>query len=270
MSRSPRSIAVLGATGRIGRPLVAGAAAAGVQVYGLARRTPASVEGFARWVEGERRDPAAVARAIDGADAVIDLCAFDTADADALVAAWEQLATPPRRWVFASSMAERPIARWAQHPADFRALDAEPAPADGYGAGKRRVRQRVAAALVPRGVAVVALLLPQVWDAAALQGRRQGAGGSAASAQGRPCVVVVETVVAALLALASDRADVAGPWQLAPAMRPERAALLAATGGVDVFSSGDEPVDGAPLRAAFPALPWPDLGAAIAASRHAG
>lgn len=270
MSRSQRSIAVLGATGRIGAPLVAGAAAAGVQVFGLSRRPPAAVEAFARWVEGDRRDPAAVARAIDGADAVIDLCAFDAADADALVAAWEQLATPPRRWVFASSMAERPIARWAQHPADFAALDAEPAPAEDYGAGKRRVRQRVAAALGPGGVAVVALLLPQVWDAAALSGRRQGLGGSAASAQGRPCVVLVETVVAALSALAIAGPELAGPWQLAPAMRPERAALLAATGGIDAFSAGDEPVDGAPLRAAVPQLPWPDLVEAIAASRRPG
>lgn len=272
MTAAPQRIAVLGATGRIGREVVAQAEALGLSVQGLARNRPPRPARFASFVVGDRADAHAVARAIEGADAVIDLCAFDRGDADALLAAWELVASAPARWVFASSMAERAVASWAAHPADFAALDAEPAPDDAYGAGKRRVRQRVTEGLRPRGVGIAALLLPQVWDAAALSDDhvRRGDDGSGAASEGRPCVVTAATAAAALLGLAVDGRDLSGPWQLAPTVRPDRARLLAATGGVDVFSGGDEPVDGAPLRDALPALPWPELPAVIAANRREG
>lgn len=254
----PTTITVLGATGRLGRVVVARARADGAAVRGLARRAPSPPWPTGAFVAADCRDVDALVEVLDGADVALHLCAFEAADADALLAAWARAPSPPRRLVLASSMAERPLAAWASEPADFAALDAEPAPEDAYGAGKRVVRQRLLAGLRHADVAISVLLLPQVWDAARIAvGERVG---QIAEPEARPCVVSPETAAAALWGLARAEPALPGPWQLAPAQRPTRAEWLARTGGVDVFSRGDEPVAGARLRAALPALPWPELG----------
>lgn len=65
-------ILVLGATGPTGRLIVQAARAAGHEVTALVR-SPAKAQGLgeARLVEGDARDPAALARALEGADAVV-------------------------------------------------------------------------------------------------------------------------------------------------------------------------------------------------------
>lgn len=67
-----RSLAVFGATGGVGRHLVAQALEAGLAVTALAR-DPSRVEARAglRVVPGSATDPAAVARALSGADAAV-------------------------------------------------------------------------------------------------------------------------------------------------------------------------------------------------------
>jgi putative NADH-flavin reductase len=70
----PRTVAVLGATGRTGRRVVEFALAAGSGVRALARR-PAALDDLAHpaleVIAGDATDAAAVARAIGGADAVV-------------------------------------------------------------------------------------------------------------------------------------------------------------------------------------------------------
>ncbi len=281
--------AILGATGRLGRTLMA-ALPPGVIVKGLARHPPppgASIaESPHRFVRGDRRDIARLRAALDGCDAVLDLCGMDAMDAAALVEAWLGCERPPRRLVLASSLAERRPERWAEHPGGHAALDREPLPEDSYGQGKRALRAGCIAGL-PTGVEACALLLPQllaVDDAAS----RERAYLEVAQAEGvlrlpgggaqRPCVVAVDTAAAALVALAAGATtDLGRPWQITPAQQPTQRALARAlldgaglqaiaivegawTGvGRMPHAGGEERVDGAPLRALLPALPWPDL-----------
>ncbi len=297
---------MLGITGRVGRAIVAGVDAAGL--VGFARHTNAASADLGRFVAGDRRDVAALVAAIDGTDAVVDLAGHDVDDAEALIAALARCAVPPRRVVLASSLAERLPSRWAQHPASVAELDDEAAPEDDYGAGKRALRRRLAAALGPLAIDVHALLLPQLHALDDLNGRERAyiaaarAGRSIELPGGgttRPAVVATDTAAAALLALATWRPalNTTAPtlghntvWQLAPADRPTLGALVAAllrgAGATAVIASGngrplghsgaDETVDGAPLRAWLPALPWPDLidrhavhGAALGAALDA-
>jgi putative NADH-flavin reductase len=67
------NLAVFGATGRTGRPLVAAALERGHSVTAFARSVPAggALDGVERVVTGDARNAAAVASAIRGADAVI-------------------------------------------------------------------------------------------------------------------------------------------------------------------------------------------------------
>lgn len=79
-------VAVTGATGFVGGHLVDGALAAGHQVQALARRPQASREGVA-WVAGALDDGEALARLVDGADAVVHVAGAVNTDKAGFVAA---------------------------------------------------------------------------------------------------------------------------------------------------------------------------------------
>src|SRR5687768_7616821 len=87
-------VAVVGATGTIGRPLVR-ALSAEHSVVGVARR-PVHVSDGVEWIAADATDPAAMHRALDGAEVVYHLVhslgssdfeALDRAAATAVVAA---------------------------------------------------------------------------------------------------------------------------------------------------------------------------------------
>lgn len=64
-------LALFGATGRTGREVIAAARRRGHTIVALAREASPDAEGV-RFVHGDALDPAAVARVVAGADAVID------------------------------------------------------------------------------------------------------------------------------------------------------------------------------------------------------
>lgn len=89
-------ILVTGATGNIGRHVVAGLRAEGVTVRSMSR-DPAAAD-----VTGDFTDPGSIAAAADGADAVFLLWPFLSPDGvDAVATA---LGTPPRHVVYVSAM----------------------------------------------------------------------------------------------------------------------------------------------------------------------
>src|SRR5690625_1595092 len=71
---SPSRIAVTGATGFVGRVLVARMAAAGLRPQLLLRRDAADLEALAsKVVRGDLRDPEALAALVEGADTLVHL-----------------------------------------------------------------------------------------------------------------------------------------------------------------------------------------------------
>ena len=70
-------IAVFGATGRTGRPLVDEALARGHEVVALARRPEHGLPDAAEVIAGDARDADRVREAIDGADAVVSVMAIE-------------------------------------------------------------------------------------------------------------------------------------------------------------------------------------------------
>jgi len=109
-------IALTGGTGFVGQMVLELAAARGLTVRALARRVPAAVRGV-EWVQGDLSDRAALARLVDGAEAVIHLAGlvsapdpadFTRANVDgtlALVEAARAGGVP--RFVFVSSLSAR-------------------------------------------------------------------------------------------------------------------------------------------------------------------
>src|SRR5688500_5693116 len=65
-------VAVVGATGTIGRPLVT-ALSAKHDVVGVARRPPATIDDGVEWLEADATDIAAMRRALDRAEVVYHL-----------------------------------------------------------------------------------------------------------------------------------------------------------------------------------------------------
>ena len=65
-------VAVVGATGTIGRPLVR-ALSAEHDVVGVARTPPADDDDEVEWIAADATDPAAMRRALDGAEVVYHL-----------------------------------------------------------------------------------------------------------------------------------------------------------------------------------------------------
>ena len=87
-------VAVVGATGTIGRPLVR-ALSAGHDVVGVARRSPATTDDEVEWLAADATDVAAMRQALDGAEVVYHLVhslgssdfeTLDRAAAEAVVA----------------------------------------------------------------------------------------------------------------------------------------------------------------------------------------
>lgn len=70
MTRTKRQLALLGASGGTGRAVLAAARRRGHPIVALTRAARPDEDG-ARFVQGDARDPAAVARLVAGADAVI-------------------------------------------------------------------------------------------------------------------------------------------------------------------------------------------------------
>lgn len=82
-----RSAIVLGGTGQIGRAVVARLLAGGWSVTSVARRAPAKDVASVRFVAADRHDPEALRQAVgDGADAVVDITAYDAEDGRQLLA----------------------------------------------------------------------------------------------------------------------------------------------------------------------------------------
>lgn len=82
-----RSAIVLGGTGQIGRAVVARLLAGGWSVTSVARRAPAEDVAGVRFVAADRHDPEALRQAVgDGADAVVDITAYDAEDGRQLLA----------------------------------------------------------------------------------------------------------------------------------------------------------------------------------------
>ena len=129
-------VALTGATGFVGRAALDALARAGMQVRALARSVP-SDRPAAQWVQGDLSDAQALARLVDGAEAVIhvaglttapDAAAFDAANVAGtlnVVQAATEAGVP--RFVCVSSLAAR-----------------EPA-LSAYGASKERAERLVAA-----------------------------------------------------------------------------------------------------------------------------
>jgi len=109
-------MALTGATGFVGRATLAALERSGLAVRALARKEPHGSEG-AEWVRGDLADPAALARLVAGAEAVIhlaglttarDLAAFEAANVAgtlALIEAAARAGVP--RLVFVSSLSAR-------------------------------------------------------------------------------------------------------------------------------------------------------------------
>lgn len=286
----PHPWAIIGATGRLGRALSAcpGTGA----VVGLARNQPATAANWASFIRADRSDHDALCAVLEGAAVVVDLCAFDSADADGLIAAWQAVERPPRLLVFASSLAERPLARWS-HPESELAADQPPE--DSYGLGKRAARLRFEQGLP---APVLSLLLPSLIcpdDSAAAErrylddARRLGHALVPGSGDQRPAVATVAGVAELLVTLAGQELTDHIALQVAPGAGPTVAELVEALlGGAGLppkwqghpdpgwrgpHSGADEVVDASALQRRLPAFAWPDplvatarLGAHLAAA----
>lgn len=259
MSAQLRKIAVLGASGRLGRAVVP--ALGGARVLGVGRR------GADTWVRAwyfvDRRDRMGLKPVLDQADAIVDLCGFGRDDAQVLL----DLSDRPIPLVFASSVAERAPALWSRPESD---LGLEPD--DGYGQGKRHASDLLLSNWP--GPLLVALL-PQLLSLddrseRALDYVRQAAATGAVRMPGtgdqRPAVLEVAsvaTVFALWLALPTGRARVQFGH---PQPAPLRALVAALLDGADVsgelrhgaqrgpHSAGDELLHTATLAQLVPAF----------------
>lgn len=271
-------IAVLGATGRLGRALQL--RLADQRLIGLARRPADGVAAQGPTLTlhlGDRRDPRVLAPLLAEADAVVDLCGFDAADAAALLEAAQLAGRRDLALVACSSLAERPWSHWGR----AEDLDA-PLPDDGYGRDKRRYSQ----ALLDRWPgACLALLLPNLVETAPPDPRlqawwRQARASGVAEVPGdgdqRPALLttaLAADLIARLLGpplAARGRLAVAVPAPptvgelaeaLFAAMRPTP--RLQRGGPRGLFSAGAEPVALGKLAATLPDYPWPSLSAAL-------
>ena len=266
-------IAVLGATGRLGRAVVAGLGKE--RVRGLARHAPVDAQDWEGFVVSDRTDATGLHRALAGAAAVVDLCAFDDRDADALCTAARKVGLADVPLVWASSLAERSPASWA----DLEASDAVGV-SDSYGTGKLAARKAFVAdwpgptcgLLLPQLVALDdanARELAYLHDARALGfARLPGTGAQ------RPALAPLAAVAAAIVRLVSllplpPSLALSHPQPqpltllvsalLAGARLPTRTAPHPDPHWRGPHSAGDETVDLRHQQALLPDLAWPDL-----------
>ncbi len=287
MTEPPRTVALVGGTGRLGRALRRALSAAGIPSRALARSPTPEPEVRA----GDRHDPTTLRTFLDGADLAVDLCAFDAADAEALLAAWRACERPPNRLLFVSALAERPAERWRDAlPTDADALEAALSaapPTDAYGRGKRTARQAFRDALGDR---CRTALLPQLFapddlDARELRYLRDARDTGSVQLPGTgeqvPCVLHVDLAAQALCAYL-QRPDAPPVLQIAPPPGPTVItlvrALLAGAGVTATLapnrsergphSAGSERVDAAGARSLLAALPWHTHSAQLVAAHR--
>lgn len=263
-------IILLGATGRLGRALQT--RLRGHQLIGLARR-PQRVEPSMTLEIGDRRDTALLARLIDRADLVVDLCGFDALDALALLDATQLANRTELPLIACSSLAERPWSQWNQPE-----TAASPLPEDSYGRNKRLYSQ----ALIDhwRGPCL-ALLLPNLLETSPVDPRLQqwwqqtrASGVATVPGDGsQKTALLTSDLTADLIALLGGHpTPLRGRLALAvpqpPAVLHLAQALFAAMdpppllkpgGPQGIFSAGPEPVHLQRQAELLPDYPWPDL-----------
>ncbi len=267
--------AIIGATGRLGRALRA--RLGDCRVHGLARHEPQPGHGFDRFLVADRRDPAALDSMLDGAQVIVDLCAFDGADVAPLVSAMAACTAPPRLLILASSLAERPVSRW---PLPASEMGDDPPLRDAHGLGKRAARTAFADLLA---TPTLTLLLPQLLctdDPNARervyveQALRSGHALLPGNGRQRPAVAPVAGVAQTIVALSSHRWTDSEVVQVAPPRGPTVIALVEALlsgaglaprwqlheeqGWRGPHSDADEVVHSGRLQQLAPDLSWPD------------
>ncbi len=243
----------------------------------MARRRPVNAGDFHAFIAADRRDPRALSALLEGVDVVVDLCAFDAADVAPLISALAVCERSPRLLIFASSLAERPLSRWAW-PESQRFDD--PPLDDRYGLGKRAAR-----VALERGLAlpILTLWLPQLLCADDAQARervylqealRSGQALLSGDGHQRPALAPVAGVAAAIEQLASKEWTGAEIVQLAPPSGPTVSALASAmlTGAGlpprwqahpdpswrGPHSGADEVVHSGRFQSLVPQFNWPD------------
>lgn len=264
------TIAVLGATGKLGTAVAH--CWGRDSLIGLARRPPADAPAWSGFVAADRQDVAALAETLAGADAVVDLCGFTAADAEALVQAARVSGRADLRLVAASSVAERPLSHWSEPE-----LASSPLPEDAYGLGKRQYTEfllqnwpgPVLCVMLPNLIQVdpVDPRLQQWWREARTTGVIRIPGSGQQRVALLPIDVAADLVVRLVpLHAITGRLAVACPQPptvaglataLFGAMTPMPAQQLGAAAGL--FSGGPELLALGALKAALPDFAWPDL-----------
>ena len=107
MAEREKIVAILGITGRLGPAMAR--RFANWQIRGLSRRNVQDGELLPEGTHfflGSRQDSNLLGEILNGADAVIDCIAFSPDDARLLTEACQQISTPPKHLIYASSIAE--------------------------------------------------------------------------------------------------------------------------------------------------------------------
>lgn len=263
-------IILLGATGRLGRALQT--RLRGQPLIGLARR-PRRVEPSMTLELGDRRDTALLARLIERADLIVDLCGFAAQDAQALLDAAQLANRTELPLIACSSLAERPWSQWNQPESAASAL-----PDDPYGRNKRLYSQ----ALIDHWPGpCLALLLPNLLETSPVDPRllrwwqqTRATGVAAVPGEGSQKTALLTSDLAAdLIALLGGHpTPLRGRLALAVPQPPVVLDLAHALffamdppprlkpgGPQGIFSAGPEPVNLKRQAELLPAYPWPDL-----------
>ncbi len=263
MQTLPKHVALLGATGRLGRAVVRQRSAHAI--VGLARSGGCEIA-------GDRNRPELLRQLLHDKDTVIDLCAFVPQDAQLLCDAAKGLNLQDIPLVFASSIAARWVQDWPTPIAADEAL-----PHDAYGRDKALTAQ-VFARHWPGPVCT--LLLPQIValdDASArelayLRDAKQY-GYARISGDGAQKVALVDADTAAQIIWQALQLRLNATLQLAIAHElPLHALVLALLEGAGLpakwralgnargpHSQRDEIVDLSQFHEHFPQQKWPDL-----------
>ena len=264
MVRQLKQIAVLGASGRLGRAVVQ--ALGPHRVVGFGHSTPHPQ--VARWLAGDRRDAVALQQALAGVVGIVDLCGFEGADGQALVTAAMAVGGDQLPLIVASSLAERTPELWARPETELG-----PLPRDAYGAGKRALSDHCLAHW--RGPCLIALL-PQLLIAddpeeralAYLATGQRTSVAVAGSGQQRPATVAA-CDVAHLFARWLERPQPSGRVQIShpqPLPLTDLVAALLIGAGQNLpiqpgatrgpHSGGDETLDLGQQARLWPDYPW--------------
>lgn len=263
MQTEPKHLALLGATGRLGRA---------VMRQGGSRAIVGMARGSGAEITGDRQQLHLLQKLLRGADGVIDLCAFVPAEAEQLCETANALHLQDVPLVFASSLAARRVDAW---PTPIGA--AEALPDDDYGRQKaltaqvfqRRWPGPVGTILLPQ---VVALDDPRARELAYIRDA-QRLGYARISGNGSQKVALIDAGTAALVLLQALQIKQSVTLQLAiPHQLPLHTLVLALLAGAGLpaqwrpqgetrgpHSQSDERVDISQFTQQFPQQIWPDL-----------